>query len=69
MEAIKGILVFLYNNKTKLSGFLLAIVGALQAQSVVLQDWLSPSAFAAFTTFMGVLVSILGFINGKKPTI
>lgn len=69
MDSAKAILVFLYNNKTKISGFLLAIVGALQAQSFVLQGWMSDSAFATFTTAMGTLVAVLGFINGKKPTI
>lgn len=69
MESAKAILVFLYNNKTKITGFLLAIVGALQSQTAVLQSWMTEGMFATFTTVMGTLVAVLGFINGKKPTI
>jgi len=69
MEAVKAVLIFLYNNKTKISGFLLAIVGALQSQAFVIQGWMSEGAFATFTTAMGTLVAVLGFVNGKKPTI
>jgi hypothetical protein len=58
---------FLNSHKTKITGFLLVIAGALQANTTVLQAVMTPAQFAWFTVIVGCIVAGLGFINGNKP--
>ncbi len=50
-------------HKTKITGFLLVVLGAVQAASVHLQAIFSPFVFAAIMAVVGVLVAIIGFLN------
>lgn len=54
---------FINRHKTKAVGFLLTVVGTLQAFQPQVQQLVSPTTFAKFVIGVGVLVSILGFIN------
>lgn len=60
------LLAFLNRHKTKVTGFLLVIAGALQANTTVLQGVLTPSQFAWLTVVVGCVVAGLGFLNGSK---
>lgn len=61
------LLRFLNHHKTKLTGFMLVIAGALQANTTVLQAVMTPGQFAWFTVIVGCVVAGLGFINGQRP--
>lgn len=61
--------ILLYNNKTKITGFLLVVVGSLQANAAMVETLLTERQFALFTIIVGCIVAGLGFINGKRPTI
>ena len=63
---MSSIIAFLKKHPTKITGFMLATVGALQAQASTLQSFLSPRHFAYFTVGAGIVVSILGFINSNR---
>lgn len=65
---MKSFLAFLNSHKTKITGFLLVIAGALQANTTVLQGVLTPTQFAWFTVGVGCVVAGLGFINGSNPS-
>lgn len=56
---------FLNRHKTKLTGLLLVVAGALQANSVALQSLLSAKGYAWFTVAVGLFVAVLGFINQR----
>jgi hypothetical protein len=63
-------LKWLDNHKTKLSGILLLTVSSLQANSVVVEQLLTPKQFALFTLVAGIVVTIIGSTNTarqKKP--
>lgn len=61
-------LAWLWRNPTKLTGFLLVILGSVQANSVSLQSVLTPAQYAWFTVVVGGVVAGLGFLNGtRKP--
>lgn len=62
-----NLLTFINSHKTKITGFLLVIAGALQANTTVLQSVMTPAQFAWFTVVVGCVVAGLGFINGNKP--
>jgi len=66
---MRAILRSLYNNKTKLTGLLLVVIGALQTNATALQSLLTADQFAWFTVGAGVLVAVLGFMNSHKPTV
>ena len=66
---MKRLGTFLYNNKTKITGFLLALAGTLQANEAAFEVLLTPKQFALFTIFIGVAVMALGFVNSVKPTL
>lgn len=61
--------IFLYNNKTKITGAVIVGLGSLQANAAVIETLLTPEQFAKFTIFAGLIVTVLGFINTQKPTI
>jgi hypothetical protein len=62
------VLAWLQRNPTKLTGFLLVILGSVQANSVSLQSVLTPAQYAWFTVVVGGIVAGLGFLNGsRKP--
>lgn len=60
---------WLYNNKTKITGGLLVVLGSVQANSESLRGVLSQESFAWLTVALGCLVAFLGFLNSHKPTI
>ncbi len=63
---MSSIIAFLKKHPQKITGFILSIVGALQAQAATVQGFLSPRHFALFTVAIGILVSVLGFINTSR---
>lgn len=52
-------------NKTKITGLVIAVLGALQAASPQLQAVMSPRTYAITMIFLGVLVSVFGFLNSQ----
>lgn len=56
-------LTWINNHKTKLAGFAIVVLGAVQANAAHLGTVLSPSAYAWTMIGLGTLVSALGFIN------
>lgn len=62
-------LQWIYNNKTKLTGGLLVVLGSVQANSEALRAVLSQETFAWLTVALGCLVAALGFLNSHRPTI
>lgn len=54
---------FLNQHKTKITGLLIALIGALQANSAVIQTLVTPEQFAWFTVGAGVFVALLGVVN------
>jgi hypothetical protein len=56
---------FIKNNKTKITGVAIAILGALQASSGNLVTLLTPHQYALLMVFVGVGVSALGFLNSQ----
>ncbi len=63
---VTSIIAFLKKHPTKITGFLLAAVGALQAQASTIQSFMAQNHFAMFTVGAGIFVSILGFINSNR---
>lgn len=60
---------WVYNNKTKITGGALVVIGSMQANSEAMRAIMSPEQFAWFTVLAGVFVALLGFVNSNKPTI
>jgi hypothetical protein len=58
--------MILNEHKTKITGALLVLIGALQANSQTIQGLVSPETFAWFTVGAGALVAVLGFLNSNK---
>jgi len=58
-----SILAFLNAHKTKITGALLVVAGALQANASTIQGMVSPKGYAWFTVGVGCLVALLGFLN------
>lgn len=56
-------LKFLNNHKTKIVGFLITLLGAVQASAGQLGAVLSPKAYAWTMIAIGIVVAVLGFIN------
>ena len=52
--------------KTRLTGFILVTVSALQAQETVLHELISPRAFSFTTLVIGIIVAGIGFLNASK---
>ena len=44
----------------------MVVVGAVQAQAVVIQPFMTPKHFALFTIAAGSFVALLGFLNGQR---
>ena len=63
---MSSIIAFLKKHPQKITGFLLALIGGIQAQAATVQGFLSPKHFALFTVCVGVFVSILGFVNTSR---
>ena len=59
-------IAFLNTHKTKITGALLVLAGALQANSTTVQSLMPPRAYAYFTLCIGCLVAVLGFINQRQ---
>ena len=59
-------LAWLYSHKTKITGGLLVVAGAVQASATTIQPVVSPKAYAMFTVGVGALVALLGFLNSKS---
>jgi hypothetical protein len=59
-------LTWLYSHKTKITGGLLVAAGALQANATSIQAVVKPHTYAWFTVGVGVVVAILGFLNGTR---
>lgn len=59
----------LNRHKTKITGLMLVVIGALQANAPAMQALMTPRQFAWFMVLAGVLVAILGFLNGhgRRP--
>lgn len=67
-EHARRFLAYLWQHPTKITGFLLVILGSVQANSLSLQSVLTPAQYAWFTVIVGCLVAGLGFLNGtRKP--
>lgn len=62
------ILNTLKTHPTRITGFLMVAIGALQANSNVLQTLLTDKQFAWFTVVAGAVVAGLGFLNARGPT-
>lgn len=56
----------LSEHKTKITGALLVLIGALQANSATLQALVTPKSFAWFTVAAGAVVAVLGFFNSSS---
>lgn len=61
-----NVMKWINRHKTKITGAVLVAAGAAQANATVLQAAISPKAYAWFTVCIGVLVAVLGFINGSR---
>ncbi len=53
-------------HKTKVSGYLLIVVGALQTNSSAVQSLISPKQFSLFTVGAGILIAVIGHMNSAK---
>ncbi len=55
----------------KITGFVLVVLGSVQASSEVLRDVLTPTRFAVMVVVLGAIVAGLGFVNtqlgGEDP--
>lgn len=60
---MSALLKWLNAHKTKLLGFCLVILGALQANMEALRDVMSVRAFAWLVVGLGMGVAAVGFIN------
>lgn len=56
----------IYDNKTKITGALLATIAVIQANSAAIQALISPKAFAWFAVVVGAFVTFLGFLNSSS---
>lgn len=59
-------LEWLNRHKTKLTGFLLVVLGSVQANLTILQSSLDPQTYAVTTIVIGAVVAAIGFVNGRK---
>lgn len=67
-EHARRFLAYIRQHPTKITGFLLVILGSVQANSLSLQSVLTPAQYAWFTVIVGGIVAGLGFLNGtRKP--
>lgn len=57
---------FINSHKTKMTGAALVALGAIQANAGTVQTLVPPRAYAWLTVALGVLVAVLGFINGSQ---
>lgn len=57
---------FINRHKTKICGIVLAGLGALQANSQMMQSVLSQKDFAYVSMALGFLVAVIGFINTSQ---
>lgn len=57
---------YLRTHPTRITGFLLVVLGTLQANSPQLQALLSPKVYAFVTIIVGALVAGLGFLNSRR---
>lgn len=64
---MREIFAVINRHKTKLTGMSLVVIGALQTNSTMLQALMTPRQFAWFTVGSGVVVAVLGFLNGRRP--
>ena len=62
----KEALAMLNRHKTKITGGVLVVLGAVQANATALQAALSPQAYAWTMVGAGCFVALLGFLNGRK---
>ena len=56
------------NHKTKLLGLAVAVISAVQAGAAYLGTLLSPTTYAMVMLTLGVVVTIVGFINTALQT-
>jgi uncharacterized protein YejL (UPF0352 family) len=66
MKTIREILAVLNRHKTKITGAVLVVLGAVQANATALQAALSPQAYAWTMVGAGCFVALLGFLNGRR---
>ena len=66
MKTISEILAMLNRHKTKITGGVLVVLGAVQANATALQAAMSPQAYAWTMVGAGCFVALLGFLNGRK---
>lgn len=59
-------LTWLNGHKTKITGGLLVVAGALQANATSIQAVVKPTTYAWFTVAVGVIVALLGFLNSRR---
>lgn len=57
----------LKTHPTRATGFLLVVLGSLQASSEQIRALISPEAFAWATIVVGAIVAGLGFLNASAP--
>lgn len=57
------VLHWINSHKTKITGFVIVVLGAVQANAAHLGTVLTPKQYAIAMVCVGVLVSALGFIN------
>lgn len=63
---IREFAAMLNRHKTKITGAVLVVLGAVQANATALQAALSPQAYAWTMVGAGCFVALLGFLNGRK---
>ena len=51
----------------RITGFLLVVLGSLQASSEQIRSLITPEAFAWATIVVGALVAGLGFLKAQQP--
>jgi hypothetical protein len=57
----------LKTHPTRLTGFLLVVLGSLQASSEQIRALITPEAYAIATIVVGALVAGLGYLNARQP--
>lgn len=62
---MKDVLVLLWRHKTRMSGFLLTLLGAIQVALPQLQEFMTKRSFAFWTVGVGIWVTVLGVMNSR----
>jgi hypothetical protein len=62
---MKDVLVLLWRHKTRVSGFLLTLLGAIQVALPQLQEFMTKRSFAFWTVGVGIWVTVLGVMNSR----